>query len=64
MKSFSKFVCEANLISYPMSKPHKADQKWIKGGKALPKRSGSSAGGPAGDSGGSGGGSGGGGSDI
>ena len=47
-----------------MSKPHKADQKWIKGGKALPKRSGSSAGGPAGDSGGSGGGSGGGGSDT
>jgi len=47
MKSFTDFISEAQLIAYKMAVPHytQAPKLKIPKGKALPKRSGSSAGG-------------------
>lgn len=45
MKSFTDFITEAQLIAYKMAVPHytQAPKLKIPKGKALPKRSGSSA---------------------
>ena len=62
MKSFTDFITEAQLIAYKMAVPHstQAPKLKIPKGKALPKRSGSSArGGHGGGHGGHGGGHGG-----
>jgi len=64
MKSFSDFISEAQLIGYKMAVPHstQAPKLKIPKGKALPRRSPSSArGGHGGGHGGHGGGHGGGG---
>lgn len=64
MKSFTDFISEAQLIGYKMAVPHstQAPKLKIPKGKALPKRSPSSArGGHGGGHGGHGGGHGGGG---
>jgi hypothetical protein len=56
MKSFADFISEAQLIGYKMAVPHytQAPKLKIPKGKALPKRSASSAGGGAAGNGGSG----------
>jgi hypothetical protein len=56
MKSFTDFISEAQLIGYKMAVPHytQAPKLKIPKGKALPKRSASSAGGGAAGNGGSG----------
>ena len=55
MKSFTDFISEAQLIGYKMAVPHytQAPKLKIPKGKALPKRSPSSAGGFGGVGGGS-----------
>ena len=56
MKSFHQFVTEIKTIGFKMAKPHKVYNKNrvtnIGAGRAVPKRSASSAGGDAGDGGG------------
>ena len=56
MKSFKDFISEVKLIDYKMAIPHytQAPKLKIGKGKALPKRSGSSAGGGHGGHGGGG----------
>lgn len=50
MKSFKEFVSQTpKLINYPMAKKHKTVFGTIPKGKALPKRSSSSAGGDGGN---------------
>lgn len=56
MKSFHQFIAEVKTIGFKMAKPHKIYNKNrvtnIGAGRAVPKRSASSAGGDAGDGGG------------
>jgi hypothetical protein len=65
MKSFTDFISEAQLIAYRMAVPHytQAPKLKIPKGKALPKKSGSSAGGGHGGAGSGASGNGGGGGD-
>lgn len=65
MKTFTQFINEVKTILYPFAKPHKVYNKGrvtnVGAGRAVPKRSSSSAGGSAdgGDGGGGDGGDGG-----
>lgn len=55
MKSFNQFLEQIKTISYPASKPHKVYDKGrvtnVGAGRAVPKRSSSSAGGDGGGDG-------------
>jgi hypothetical protein len=56
MKTFRQFITEIKTIGFKMAKPHKVYSKNrvtnIGAGRAVPKRSASSAGGDGGDGGG------------